>query len=103
MGEIKKEMKESEISELQLERVAITLHWSMLTNSTCFPPNSVVLVNFDIPTSSRTSLNLAPPQTAERIIYSINDYRLTVDTFNVIFSDLNFFPVLSRNMWTNKQ
>lgn len=49
-----------------IQRPVCTLHLSMLTNSTCFPPELVTLVNFGIPTSSRTSANLAPPQTAER-------------------------------------
>lgn len=43
----------------------------MLTNSTCFPPDWVVLVNIEIPTSSRTSANLAPPQTAEKNLRNV--------------------------------
>ena len=47
--------------------IIVTLHLSMLTNSTCFPPNCVIWVSFGIPTSSRTSANLAPPQMAKKI------------------------------------
>ena len=42
----------------------LTLHISTLTNSTCYTPEDVVLVDLGIPTSSRTSANLAPPQMA---------------------------------------
>lgn len=49
----------------RIRDLVLTLHLSTLTNSTCFPPDTVTEVCLHIPTSSRTSDNLAPPQVAE--------------------------------------
>lgn len=63
--DIKKYTRKKIMKHCQISKI-ITLHLSMLTNSTCFPPDGVILVNLGIPISSSTSANLAPPQIAER-------------------------------------
>lgn len=46
----------------------------MLTNSTCFPPSAENEEYFDIPTSSRTSANFAPPHIAAEGHFANLDY-----------------------------
>jgi hypothetical protein len=55
----------------------LTLHLSMLINSTCFPPNDVTDVSFETPTNSKTSDSFAPPHVATKRIKTIKFRKLS--------------------------